>query len=580
MSAGPDLSSLSHAQKDALIAALMAQVASLTARVAELEAKLGLPPKTPDNSSVPPSKGQKPSESSAPKDKAKPHAGAHRPLHPNPTTTREVLARRCQGCGTDVSDAAQSLCESYDRVEIPEIQPDVTRVSLFGGVCPCCAKRFKAEPPAGLEPGSPFGPNLRAFVVYLRSVQGIPLARLSHVLRDLFGLEISEGALVNILSASRKPFAAQTSLIKARLMAGTALASDETGMRVGKANWWLWVFHHRDSAVFVADNHRSKAVVEAFLGDWRPDYWISDRYGGQMGWAKREHQVCLAHLIRDVQYAVDEGDAVFAPGLKGLLKRACAIGRRRDALADSTLKIYEADLNRRLDRLMSLIPTHKAGGKLQKIIKKVRRHLFVFVTNRDLTATNNGSERALRPCAVYRKITNGFRSQWGAALYADIRSVVETARRRSIRAIDAIRLTLEGRPLPCAAGKRKRGPEQLPIGCWRVVCRCFGDRPRPRRERMARALHAHRRTRPAPGLHSLRSAPGAASCGLSIDDRAGRISALRLRKRRPGVIARLGRQSTALAGAAGENLRRSSRHDPRPRISAPGDEERWLGSQI
>ena len=49
------------------------------------------------------------------------------------------------------------------------------------------------------------------------------------------------------------------------------------------------------------------------------------------------------------------------------------------------------------------------------------------------------------------KITNGFRSQWGAALYADIRSVVETARRRSIRAIDAIRLTLGGRPLPCAA---------------------------------------------------------------------------------------------------------------------------------
>ena len=88
---------------------------------------------------------------------------------------------------------------------------------------------------------------------------------------------------------------------------------------------------------------------------------------------------------------------MFAPGLKGLLKRACAIGRRRDALADSTLKIYETDLTRRLDRLMSLIPTHKAGGKLQKIIKKVRRHLFVFVTNRDLTATNNGSEMALRP---------------------------------------------------------------------------------------------------------------------------------------------------------------------------------------
>ena len=323
----------------------------------------------------------------------------------------------------------------------------MTQVSLYGGVCPGCAKRFKAEPPEGLERGSPFGPNLRAFVIYLRSVQGIPLARLSHVLRDLFGLDISEGALVNIMDASRESFAVQTNLIKARLLAGTALASDETGMRVGKANWWLWVFHHADSAVFVAAKHRSRAVVQAFLSDWRPDYWISDRYGGQMGWATREHQVCLAHLIRDVQYAFDAGDAVFAPGLKGRLKRACAIGRRRDALTDATLKIYEADLNRRLDRLMGLIPAHKAGHKLQAIIKKVRRHLFVFVTNRDLTATNNGSERALRPCVIYRKITNGFRSQWGAALYADIRSVVETARRRSIRAIDAIRLTLEGRPI-------------------------------------------------------------------------------------------------------------------------------------
>ena len=139
-----------------------------------------------------------------------------------------------------------------------------------------------------------------------------------------------------------------------------------------------------------------------------------------MGWARLGHQVCLAHLIRDVQYAIDAGDTVLAPGLKGLLKRACAIGRRREALADSTLKVYQDDLNRRLDRLMSLVPTTRAGAKLHTIIRKGRRHLFVFMTNRDVTATNNGSERALRPCAVYRKITNGFRSHWGAVLYADI----------------------------------------------------------------------------------------------------------------------------------------------------------------
>jgi transposase len=217
-----------------MIAALTRQVEVLTARVAELEAKLGLPPKTPDNSSLPPSKGQKPSAPAAPKPKAKPHAGSHRPLHPHPTSRRELRAERCQGCGADVSQTAQFACESYDHIEIPPIEPEVTRVTLFGGVCPCCRKRFKAKAPCDLGPGSPFGDNLRAFVIYLRSVQGIALARLVVLLRDLFGLEISEGALVNILDDSRPAFAAQTSLIKARLLSGTALASDETGVRVGK----------------------------------------------------------------------------------------------------------------------------------------------------------------------------------------------------------------------------------------------------------------------------------------------------------------------------------------------------------
>jgi len=94
-----------------------------------------------------------------------------------------------------------------------------------------------------------------------------------------------------------------------------------------------------------------------------------------------------------------------------------------------------------------LNPTHKAGRKLQKTFKEIRSHLFVFVTHRELTATNNGSERALRPCAIYRKVTNGFRSEWAAKLYADVRSAIETGRRRCIRAIDAIRLTLNGKPL-------------------------------------------------------------------------------------------------------------------------------------
>lgn len=443
------------AEKDALILAQAETIALLTRRIAELEARLGLPPKTPDNSSTPPSHGRKasggPASDCGPKAKGKPHRGAHRSLHPDPTARRDILAAACPHCGADVSQIPQSPGAAYDHIEMPAIKPEVTRVTLHGGVCPCCAGRFKAAAPPDMPQGSPFGPGLRAFVIYLRFTQNIAFERLARLLSDLIGLDISEGALVNMLSAARQPFARQTNLIRARLKSGPAIQSDETGMRVDNKNWWLWVFHHGDDAVFVADPSRAKAVVEEFLGQARPDYWVSDRYGGQMGFAAKDHQVCLAHLMRDVQYAIDEGDSVLGPDLRHLLGRACRIGARRDSLADATLKAYAAKLDQRLGEILARQPTHKAGIKLQRMIKKVRRHLFVFVTNRDLPPTNNGSERALRPAVTFRKVTNGFRTDWGAKLYADIRSVLETARRRAIAPLHAIRLTLAGNPLPLPA---------------------------------------------------------------------------------------------------------------------------------
>src|SRR5450755_3424268 len=202
------------------IAALTRQVEMLTARVAELEAKLGLPPKTPGNSSTPPSQGQKASEQPAGgserKSPRKGHPGAHRPLHPNPTTRCDVMASSCQHCSVAVSGVPQMACEAYDHIEVPAFVPEVTRVTLHGGTCPCCAKTFKAVPPDAMVPGSPFGPNLRALVIYLRFTQGIAFERLARLLSDLLGLSISEGALVNVLDAARDTFARQTSRIRAR----------------------------------------------------------------------------------------------------------------------------------------------------------------------------------------------------------------------------------------------------------------------------------------------------------------------------------------------------------------------------
>ena len=68
-----------------------------------------------------------------------------------------------------------------------------------------------------------------------------------------------------------------------------------------------------------------------------------------------------------------------------------------------------------------------------------RDKLLVFPTRRDVAATNNECERALRPSVIFRRVTNGFRSEWGAKVYADLCSVVATGRLVGRTALAVIR---------------------------------------------------------------------------------------------------------------------------------------------
>ena len=126
---------------------------------------------------------------------------------------------------------------------------------------------------------------------------------------------------------------------------------------------------------------------------------------------------------------------------------AGAIGQRRPELKDTTLVQYRADLDRRLDRLLAVSPTAEAGRKLARGIRQCRGDLFVFITRRDVPATNNDCERALRPSVIFRKVTGGFRSTWGARTYADALSVIATGRLHRRSALQALRDALAGRPI-------------------------------------------------------------------------------------------------------------------------------------
>jgi transposase len=442
-----DLSKLTVAEKDALILSLLpmvgqleaalARIAALEARNAELEArlaKLERPSKTPDNSSLPPSKGQK-SDGPAPGPKAprKGRPGVARTLEPNPDRIVDAKLASCPHCAAAWTDAPQALQQVYDRIEMPPIRPDVTRVRLFGGLCPCCGERAVAAAPAGLEPGSPFGKSVEALVVYLHYAHAIGLERLRGLLGEIFALSISEGALCNILARATAPLAAAAGVIAGQVKAAEVVASDETSVRVMKKTQWEWVFVTALAVLHIIRPSRSAEVVRALFGDIRPRVWVSDSLGSQRGHADL-WQMCLAHLLRDAQYAIDCGDEGFSTALKWLLLRAIAIGRRRETLRDTTLAQYRADLDRRLDRVLALPRRGQAAEKLRRRIARDRAHLFVFVTDRAVHATNNCSERALRPSVIFRKVTNGFRSEWGAQTYAAFRSVVSTAKanRRSI----------------------------------------------------------------------------------------------------------------------------------------------------
>lgn len=427
--------------------ALRAENADLKARLAALEAKLGRPGKTPKNSSLPPSREQKANapEGTANKRTKASHPGVGRPLAESPDHVFSALAEACPHCTAALSAADQTLQQVYDRIEIPPVKPVVTQVRRHGGVCPCCRKTFLAPVPQDLEPGSPYGASVVSLAIGLRYSHAISYERLAGLFQEVFGLTISEGALGNLFQRSRTAFADQVAGIKTKLLASTVICSDETTMRVKKRTWWQWTFQNAEACIHIIRPSRGKNVPREFLDGVRPDVWVSDRLGSQRGWGK-EWQVCLSHQLRDVQYAIDAGDSVFAPVVKRILLRAIVIGHRRDRLADSTLKQYRADLDRRLDVALKLEPAVEDGAKLRRQCLRFRAHFFVFVTNRLVPPTNNSSEQTLRPSTTFRKVTNCFRSDWGPEFFADVRSVVETGRRLGLTAVEAIRKTLRGEP--------------------------------------------------------------------------------------------------------------------------------------
>ena len=168
-------------------------------------------------------------------------------------------------------------------------------------------------------------------VVSLHYAQAIGLERLRALMGEVFGLQISEGGLNNILARARTPLTAAAEPIQAAVTTSRVVCCDETSVRVAGKTWWEWVFVTKAGVLHLIRPSRGKVVPKEVFGSVRPGVWVSDALGSQRGHAD-DWQMCLAHLLRDAQFAIDCGDRAFSAPLWLLLLRAIAIGRRRAGL--------------------------------------------------------------------------------------------------------------------------------------------------------------------------------------------------------------------------------------------------------
>lgn len=407
----------------------------------ELVLKLQRPAKTSRTSSRPPSTDRKEKRAAAKPGGAKPgHKSHFRSLAEQPDDVVDHRPDRCSGCGhVFAPDAAGEVIGAFDSVDLPPVVPIVTRHQRLACACPGCGARVKAAPPV---PGSPFGPNIQALALYLKHVQHVSYQRLQSMFADVLGLTISQGALGNMFRRAHAAFGAKKAAILARLRTAQTVASDETGVRIEGVNAQHWVFRAPGVVLHETAFSRAAQVVRDVMGGHRPAFWTSDRYSAQQGHGERQ-QTCLAHLARDISFALEVSEDPAPFRLKLWMDDVFALSRNLAGFAASTVARKRRKLEDRIGEILCARSDCDVTSALLRKIANARDQLLTFLDAPDLVQpTNNDCERALRPAVISRKVTNGFRSAWAAHADAALRTVIDTERLTGLSPYHAIRNTI------------------------------------------------------------------------------------------------------------------------------------------
>lgn len=434
---------------------LREQVAALTAEVEELKRRLG---QNSRNSSKPPSSDPPMSRQERRKlarERAKEslrkaggqpgHEGKHRQMAPPEQVdeTFEHLPERCSGCGHGFGGEEQRIGEPviHQKWELPPIRPLIFEHRLARLRCPGCGKPTLAGLPAGVS-GSAFGPKLEAHIATLAGVFRLSRRQVAQVVREVFGIEISVGAvdaaIMRMSAALADPWAALAEAVRE----AEVVHADETGWRLAGAQQWLWLGASALAACYRIDPSRSQAAAKELLGEDFGGIVVSDRYAAYHFLDVLQQQLCMCHVIRQLVELSEREGATGRRGTELVEAARGAIGVHRRYLEEGHDRAWlRTELEPLRSRIRALLEQGARGHNRRErslcgALLEEYEALWTFCEVPGVEPTNNVAERALRPAVIMRKTQLHTVSEQGNRWIERILSVNETCRLQGRAVLD------------------------------------------------------------------------------------------------------------------------------------------------
>ena len=361
------------------------------------------------------------------------------------TETKETRLQGCPACGSKLREVRKH--EQFV-TDIPVVEVKTTRFVTYSGFCGACQKRVRSQHPEQISQatgaaGVMVGPRAKALAADLKHRLGVSYGKVSEVLNDTFGLQVSRSGWCQAdqkLAHTARPVYEE--LLDA-IRQCSVVNADETGWRIGTLSAWLWVFTHREVTIYAIRDNRSSDVVLDILGTHFQGILTSD---GCLAYDDRRlkdwlKQKCIGHLLRDLKdmNETKTGRALhFARQATALLQEALALKRQKPSLPSRTFSQQARQLEARLEALIA--PTRRLSdcenARFAKRLRKHRPHLLRFLYVDDLEPTNNLAERMLRPAVITRKTNACNRTRAGAAAHSILASVLVTCHQHSVPILD------------------------------------------------------------------------------------------------------------------------------------------------